>query len=88
MILDALIGLGIIGGVVLILILFAGMKYSYMLIYYNNKHYWIGLLLIQQIVLNMVSGAIYFNQLLAVLLTFIFIKFGHARKKINNISLN
>ena len=51
---------------------------SYYLINTKNPNYWICLLLIQQIISNMVSSAIYYNQLLSVLLVFVFVNF---RKK-------
>ncbi|NQU34419.1 MAG: O-antigen ligase family protein [Bacteroidetes bacterium] len=82
-ILDVFMGLGIIGGGILIYFLFSAFKKSYLLIYNNNHYYWICLILIQQITSNMVSSAFYYNQLLSILLTFIFIKFKHVSKKMN-----
>lgn len=74
--LDALMGLGVIGGSALVFFFGVAFKKSYSLI--NNRHpdFWISLLLIQQIISNMVSGAFYFNPLLSVLLTFIFLKYS------------
>lgn len=72
-VLDSLMGLGLLGGIAMIYILWIAIKNSYTLIKNNDPHFWICLLLIQQIVLNMFSGAIYYNQLLNVLFTFVFL---------------
>lgn len=74
-ILDALMGLGVIGGGLMIYFLLIAIKKSYLLINNRNRHYWICLLLVQQIMTNMVSGAFYYNPLLSVLLVFIFLKY-------------
>lgn len=77
--LDALMGLGIIGGAALIYFLGIALKKSYYLIKNKDPHFWICLLLIQQIMFNMVSSAFYYNQLLSVLLVFIFLKYRSFR---------
>lgn len=72
-VLDSLMGLGLLGGIAIIYILWIAIKNSYTMIKNNDPHFWICLILIQQIVFNMFSGAIYYNQLLNVLLTFVFL---------------
>jgi O-antigen ligase len=75
LILDALMGLGVIGGGILFYFLGVAFKKSYYLIKKKDPHFWIGLLLIQQVMANMVSSAFYYNQLLSVLLVFVFLKY-------------
>lgn len=72
-VLDSLMGLGLLGGIAMIYILWIAIKNSYTMIKNNDPHFWICLILIQQIVFNMFSGAIYYNQLLNVLFTFVFL---------------
>lgn len=72
-ILDAFMGLGILGGLSMIYFLWVSIKKSYLTIKYNDPIFWISLILIQQIVLNMFSGAFFYNQLLNALLVFIFL---------------
>lgn len=79
-ILDALMGLGIIGGILIIYILIMGVLYILKLIKSKNYYLtWVGLLLIQQITLVMFSGAFYQNQLLNVLLAYILITRGREK---------
>ena len=73
-ILDAFMGLGILGGISMIYFLWVSIRKSYLSIKYNDPNFWISLILIQQIVLNMFSGAFYHNQLLNALLVFIFLQ--------------
>lgn len=70
-ILDALMGLGLFGGILIIYILWKAVKTSYILIKHNYSGFWISLILIQQIVVSMLSGAIYSDQLINVLLIMI-----------------
>lgn len=70
-ILDALMGLGLFGGILIIYILWKAVKISYILIKHNYSGFWISLVLIQQIVVSMLSGAIYSDQLINVLLIMI-----------------
>jgi len=70
-ILDALMGLGLFGGILIIYILWKAVKTSYILIKHNYSGFWISLVLIQQIVVSMLSGAIYSDQLINVLLIMI-----------------
>ena len=72
-VLDALMGMGIIGGLSITFILGSALKKSYYLIKSKDDHFWIALLLIQQIVFNFLSGAFYYNQLLSALLVFLFL---------------
>jgi O-antigen ligase len=72
-ILDSLMGLGIIGGLTIIFVIISAMLKSYKLIKYNDEQYWIVLILVQQIMTNMTSYSIYYNPLLSALLVFIFI---------------
>ena len=74
-ILDAFMGLGIFGGGAMIYFLGIALKKSYYLVNNKDIHFWIGLLLLQQIIACMTSGAIYLDPLLSVLLTFIFLKY-------------
>jgi len=75
-ILDALMGLGLFGGILMIYILWKSVKYSYLLIKHNHPNFWISLILIQQIVVCMFSGAIYSEQLINVLLITIFMYYS------------
>lgn len=70
-ILDALMGLGLFGGILIIYILWKAVKISYILIKHNHSGFWISLILIQQLVVSMLSGAIYSDQLINVLLVII-----------------
>ena len=72
-ILDALMGLGIIGGWMLVYMLVRSLKVSYQLIKKGDTSFWICLILMQQIFSSMTSGAFYQNQLLSVLLAYMFI---------------
>ena len=74
--LDAFMGLGILGGMILLIILYYGIKYSYTIIKNKDENYWIGFILLQQIIFNMFSSAFYYNQLLSALLTFVYLYFN------------
>lgn len=84
-ILDSLMGLGIFGGISMIYILWTSLKKSYQTIKMKDPHFWVSLILIQQIVLSMLSGAIYYNQILNVLLVFVFL---YTKTKTNAITYN
>ena len=77
--LDALLATGIIGFLALIYFLFVGLVKSRNLLMINHPHSWLGLLLIQQIIFNMFSGAFYLNPTLSALLTIILLKFKDSR---------
>lgn len=70
-ILDALMGLGFFGGIAILYIFWIALKKSYIMVRMKDAHFWISLILIQQIVLSMLSGAFYYNQILNVLLVFV-----------------
>ncbi|WP_080905246.1 O-antigen ligase [Parabacteroides sp. Marseille-P3160] len=70
---DVFMGLGIIGGICMIYFLWKSALYSYRLIKNRDSIYWIGLVFIQQVIFNMVSGAFYYNQLLNALIPLILI---------------
>jgi len=82
-VLDAFMGLGIVGGVILLYILLYSLKQSYQLISVNIYYYWVGLLLLQNIVASMFSGNFYQNPLLSVLLTFVILKTNDSTYKYN-----
>jgi O-antigen ligase len=75
LILDALIGMGVIGGLVLTYFLLVALIRSTNLVKNKNTDYWVGLLLVQQIAFNLVSGAFYYNSVLSALLVLIFLKY-------------
>lgn len=72
-IMDSLMGLGFLGGVAIIYLLWIAIKKSYSIIKQRDPHFWISLILIQQIVLSMLSGALYYNQTLNALLVCVFL---------------
>lgn len=78
-ILDALMGLGIIGGGAMLYFLGASFRKSYYLIKKKDPHFWICLVLIQLIISGMMSSCFYFDQLLSALLTFLFLYSTHKR---------
>lgn len=71
-VMDAFMGLGVFGGVILIYVLFKSIQISYWSIKLNNPSYWIGLLLVHQIFNCLTSGALYYEQLVNVILVFTF----------------
>lgn len=84
-ILDALMGLGFLGGLSIIYILWISLKKSYTMIKMKDSHFWVSLILIQQIVLSMLSGSLYYNQMLNVLLVFVIIytnKYSNDKKRL------
>lgn len=86
-VLDSLMGLGLLGGIAMIYILWIAIKNSYTMIKNNDPHFWICLILIQQIVFNMFSGAFYYNQLLNVLFTFVFLYYPNNKPNKNRITI-
>lgn len=74
-ILDALMALGIVGGILLIYFLFSSTRESYLRIKNRDYNFWISLLLIQSIVSHMFSNAFYYDPLLLILLILHFQKF-------------
>jgi O-antigen ligase len=74
-ILDAFMGLGILGGGTMIYFLSVALKKSYNMIRINDAHFWLGLILVQLFVSSMISSCFYYDQLLSALLTFLFLKY-------------
>jgi len=72
-VLDALMGLGIIGGSLIMYFLYKALTKAYTIIKIRDNHYWISLIFIQQFIFSMTSGAIYHDQQFSALLTFIFL---------------
>lgn len=72
--LDALMGLGIIGGLMVIFIIISAVRAIFVSIRDNENYYWIGIILLQQIFSLMLSGAFYQDQIFCGLLTFILLK--------------
>lgn len=68
LILDALMGLGIIGGIIMIYILFTVLRNCYFKIHHNDNNFWISLILIQSISSLMFSGAFYYDPLFSMLM--------------------
>ena len=83
-ILESMMALGIGGGLVLVYVLISAIRKSYMLINSRNANYWVCLILIQQIISNMTSGAIYNDPLLSILLIFIFLYYDNINQTILN----
>lgn len=83
-IIEAFMALGILGGLAMIYILWIAVKKSYFLIKTKDPHFWVCLILIQQIVLSML-GQFYYNQILNVLLVFVLIH-ANANLRINKKS--
>lgn len=74
-ILDAFMGMGLIGGISMIFIIFKAFRNSYKFIQVNDPQFWIILILIQKIMFHMVSSAFYYSQLLSVLLVLVFLRY-------------
>lgn len=83
-ILDSLMGLGIIGGLAIIFVIISAFVKSYKLIKVNDAQFWIALILVQQIMTNMVSFSIYYNPLLSTLLAFVFVYSGQIENEKTN----
>lgn len=77
-ILDAFMGMGVIGGFTLIYVLSSAIKSAFNAIKSNNINFWISLILVQLITANMLSGAIYYDQLLSALLAFQLVYFRYS----------
>jgi O-antigen ligase len=67
-ILDALMGLGLLGGGILIYVIAVAMRIIFKNIKHRESNYWISLILLQVLISNMFSGAIYYDPLLSGLL--------------------
>lgn len=75
LILDALIALGFFGGILIIYLIISAIKAIYFSINSKTPYFWISLILMHQIMVLMVSGAFYEDQILAYLLTLHFMIF-------------
>lgn len=79
-ILDSIMALGIPGGIMMLYILYTGLKTCYYNIHSNNPNFWISLLLVHQITSNMFSGTFYQDPLLTMVLTYHFVHYRYWRQ--------
>lgn len=79
---DSFMGMGFLGGLIMIILLISSIIKSFVLIHIHDSSFWLVLLLFQQIVANMLSGAFYYNPMLSALLACVFI---HYNVRKNNI---
>ena len=79
-ILDAFMGMGIIGGFLIIYFLYYSLKISHSNINLKNDNFWISLILVQQISSDMLSSAFYYDPLLSALLVFHFLCYNSKKK--------
>ena len=86
-ILEALMALGIIGGIMTMIFLWNAVKISFFAVKNKNSNFWIYLILFQQIVLAMV-GSIYYNQLLNMLIVFVLVKGYYKKDGLNNENIS
>lgn len=80
-VLDAFMGLGLFGGIILIMILVYALWESCQMIYQRHPYYWIGLLYISYVTIHMFSGCFYqadvLNSLLVLIISMRRYAFGH-----------
>lgn len=74
-ILDAFMGLGLIGGLILIYVLLSLVIMLYKNLKYRIEDYWISLIMTQVLISIMLSGAIYYDPLFSGLLALHFLKY-------------
>lgn len=72
-ILDAYLGLGVIGGTLFFVILLYAVKSLFSILIFKNKYGWISLLCLQNIISGLFSSAFYLSDLLNILLVTVFI---------------
>lgn len=72
--LDALMGLGIIGGMMMLYIIVSALRAIFRSIKNNDKHFWIGMILLQQTFSLMLSGAFYQDQIFSALFAYVLLK--------------
>lgn len=72
-VLEAFNGLGIIGGVIYLMLIFHGVKASYFLIHIRDKNAWVCLLFIIRLAESMFSGNFYNDEPLCMLWVFVFL---------------
>lgn len=77
--LDSLMATGILGTILLLYFLSIGLMKSNYLLKKNHPEGWLALLLVQQIVFNMTSGAFYLNPTLSALLVVILLNYRNSR---------
>lgn len=80
-ILDAFMGMGIVGGLSMLYFLLNALKLCYRNIGSDDYSFWISLILIQQITSDMLSGAFYYDPLLSALLVFHFLYYNSKNKE-------
>ncbi|MCX8523533.1 hypothetical protein OF897_06325 [Chryseobacterium formosus] len=80
LLLDFLMGLGLVGGGMLLYILSKAIKLLYYSIKNKDNFFWVSLILLQQLFSSMFSGTFYQDQILTALLTFVFIKYKNFSK--------
>ncbi len=85
-ILDAFMGMGLVGGFSMLYFLFKALKICYINIGFDDYSFWISLVLVQQITSDMLSGAFYYDPLLSALLVFHFLYYNS--KKRDELSFN
>lgn len=73
---DSLMAWGIVGGIMMIYMLYSGLKSCYYNINSKNSNFWISLILVHQMTANMFSGTFYEDPLLTMLLTYHFISYS------------
>ena len=83
--LDSFMALGILGGCLMLYIVFKAMYKCYKSVHENRKYYWVSLILVQQLTILMVSGTFYEDQLFSVLLVYHFLVDRISNKKLNYI---
>lgn len=79
-ILEAFNGLGLVGGLLFLLLIFYGVKESYYILHSKDNNSWICLLFMFRLVESMFSGNFYNDETLCVLWVFVFMYY-HDRKK-------
>jgi O-antigen ligase len=70
--LDSLMQMGLIGAVMMIYILISIVKRIFQIIFFKENYYWIGLLLMQAIMLLMVSGSVYTEPTFSIFIVLLF----------------
>lgn len=81
-VLEAFMQVGIFGGIILIYILAKSILKASSLIIMKSPYMWLGIILFQEIMKNMVSGSFYYNSLLSILIVLLFMPLDQ-----NNYSL-
>lgn len=82
-ILDAFMGMGLLGGLLFCYILFRCFTIAHQKLPILKGYEWIFLILIQRIIAGMTSGAFYYDQLLTVLIGFVFMSYTDVQPRIS-----